>query len=94
MGAHYKPMYDKSNMHSAIRELHAFLEPRGISVAEASLRWIFYHSALGKQDSVILGATKVAQIERNVGCIEKGPLAEEEVVMFEKTWDKVEDVAP
>lgn len=94
MGVHYRPMYDKPALHTAIRKLHAFLQPRGVTMAEAALRWIFYHSSLGPQDAVIFGATKTAQIELNMSQIKKGPLTEEIRDMFEKTWDEVKGSAP
>ncbi len=94
MGAHYKPMYDNEKMHSAIRTLHDFLEPRGISMAGASLRWLYYHSVLGEMDGIVLGATKTAQIERNVAEIRKGRLEDSIVDAFERTWDQVRQVAP
>ncbi|KAL8917304.1 MAG: hypothetical protein Q9208_008025 [Pyrenodesmia sp. 3 TL-2023] len=88
MGAHYRPMYDKPAMHTAIRKLHAFLEPRGIAMAEAALRWVFHHSALGPQDAIILGATNRLQIEYNTSEIQKGPLPAEIVDMFDEAWDE------
>ncbi|KAL8761592.1 MAG: hypothetical protein Q9184_002300 [Pyrenodesmia sp. 2 TL-2023] len=94
MGAHYRPMYDKPAMHTGIQKLHAFLQPRGLTMAEAALRWVFHHSALGPQDAVILGATRTAQIEHNVSQIQKGPLSEEIVNMFDETWNEVKDCAP
>ncbi|KAL8656069.1 MAG: hypothetical protein Q9210_000507 [Variospora velana] len=94
MGALYRPLYDKPTMHAAIRKLHAFLQPREITLAEAALRWVFYHSALGPYDAVIIGATKREQVERNVSQMGKGPLSEEIVDMFEKVWEEVKDCAP
>ena len=78
-------MYDKQVMNLAIKDLHAFLQQRDISLAEASLRWLYHHSALETEDGLILGATKAA---------EKGPLPGEVVKMFEKTWDAVKEAAP
>ncbi|KAL8897402.1 MAG: hypothetical protein Q9192_002595 [Flavoplaca navasiana] len=94
MGAHYRPMYDKPAMHTAIRKLHALLEPRGFAMAEAALRWVFHHSALGPQDAIILGATSRLQIEHNTSEVQKGPLPAEIVDMFDKVWDEVKDSAP
>jgi len=94
IGAHYKQMFDKATMHVAIQHLNAFLQPRGISIAGASLRWLFYHSALGEHDGVILGASKTAQIECNVAEIGKGPLEDSVVEAFEKTWEAVGEAAP
>lgn len=94
VGARYRPMYDKPLMHSTMKELHAFLEPRGIPAAEASLRWMAYHSALGDGDGMIIGATSLAQIKKNAEMIGKGPLEQDVVEMFEKSWEKVKAVAP
>ena len=87
-------MYDKEAMNAAIKDLHTFLVPHKISVPEASLRWLDHHSALGPEDGLILGATKISQLEQNVADIEKGPLREELVGMFEKVWEMVKDVSP
>lgn len=66
--------WDKKNLHEAMRELNSQLEPTGISSIEAALRWICFHSALGPQDAVILGASKPAYIEQNIAWINHGPL--------------------
>lgn len=95
MGEHYRPMYDKDAMHSAIKELHTVLQPRDmLSMAGASLRWLCYHSALGKEDGVILGATKIEQLESNIMEILKGPLDESVADAFENLWTAVRHVAP
>ena len=72
----FKKMYDKQVMNLAIKDLHTFLRQRDISLAEASLRWLYHHSAVETEDGLILGATKVAQLEKNVADIEKGPSPE------------------
>ena len=87
-------MYDKEAMNAAIKDLHTYLQPHNISLPEASLRWLYHHSALGPEDGLIFGATKISQLEQNVADIEKGPLGEEVVEMFEKTWERVRDVSP
>lgn len=94
MGAHYRPMYDKPELHAAVRKMHAVLEPQGISLTEAALRWIYHHSALSQQDAIILGATKTSQIEANVAQIGKGPLPQGVVEIFISMWKEVEGYAP
>ena len=63
-------------------------------MAGASLRWLFYHSALDENDAIILGATRTKQIETNMAEIQKGPLDDAVVEAFEKAWKTVRDVAP
>lgn len=94
MGAHYRPMYDNATMHTAIKKLYNFLEPRGVSMAGASLRWLYYHSALCENDAIIIGATKIEQFERNMAEISKGPLEDGVVDAFEKAWEAAREVAP
>ncbi|KAL1626220.1 hypothetical protein SLS54_003055 [Diplodia seriata] len=89
MGQSYKAQYDKKEMHDAIDRLNTIIDARGISKIEASLRWIFYHSALGEQDGVILGASKPEQIVSNVEAVQKGPLPDEVVSAMDAIWHSV-----
>ena len=86
MGDHFKALYDKPSMHTSIKNLENVIKPLGISGIEASLRWICYHSALGEADSVILGASRVGQIEQNVKDIAKGPLPQNVVDTIDSIW--------
>ena len=63
-------MFDKPELHDAIRKLNDALEPLGISKIEASLRWICYHSKLGSNDGIILGASKTEQLVANKEAID------------------------
>lgn len=94
MGASYRPMYDKQAMHTAVKELYSGLQTHGIELAEASLRWVYYHSALQEGDGIILGASDIAQIEENMRWISRGRLEKNVVTMFEEIWEKVKDIAP
>ncbi|KAE8150621.1 putative aldo/keto reductase [Aspergillus avenaceus] len=86
MGAHARTRYDKPKMHDAIMFLTRTLEPFNISKPEAALRWICYHSKLGSEDGVLLGASKIFQLKQNVESIERGPLPDEVVSAIEDLW--------
>lgn len=45
-----------------------------LSLQEAALRWIMYHSALHDGDGLIIGATSLDQLKSNVMDIHKGLL--------------------
>lgn len=75
----YNDTFDHDYIHAAIRKLRAVCDDHDIGLAEACLRWLEYHSALGSSDGVILGATKEAQIRGNVEAISKGSLPAEVV---------------
>ncbi len=59
-----------------------------ISLVEATYRWLAFHSALdAKQgDGILIGASKLSQLEQNIVAIEKGPLPENVVDGFERAW--------
>ncbi|KAJ5108882.1 hypothetical protein N7456_005557 [Penicillium angulare] len=78
--------YDKPNLHAAMTELLQALEPHNISGSEACLRWIFYHSALGYGDGVILGASRTSQAVQNLQDISRGPLPAEIVEKIDMIW--------
>lgn len=60
----------------------------------ASLRWLAFHSKLGSGDAIILGASKVEQVDDSAAEIAKGPLKADIVSQFEELWQGVKDVAP
>ncbi|PWY91686.1 putative aldo/keto reductase [Aspergillus sclerotioniger CBS 115572] len=86
MGAHGRLLYDKQEMHNAIHFLTKTLEPYNISKPEAALRWLSYHSLLGPEDGIILGASKIPQLEQNVQAIKNGPLPDEVVSAIDSLW--------
>lgn len=76
IGTMFRNFYDKPEFHNAIHELNRIIEPLGISSTGAALRWLAYHSELGEEDGIILGASKVEQVVQNVKDIKMGPLPE------------------
>jgi aryl-alcohol dehydrogenase-like predicted oxidoreductase len=86
--------YNRPETLASLQSLHKIADAQGTDVLGASLRWLAYHSPLGAGDAIILGASKVEQIDHSVGEIAKGPLSEELVAEFEKLWAAVKDDAP
>ena len=91
---YYKALYDKEEMHQAIRELATTIQGAGMTPTEAALRWIFYHSILGKQDGVILGASKPKYITQNMADVANEPLPPAVMEKMDALWKLVENVAP
>ena len=83
-------IFGHEELHSAVRTLEGAAKRFDVSLREAALRWIFYHSALNENDSVILGATNIQQIEENIISIEEGPLPQELADVFDEVWPTVE----
>jgi aflatoxin B1 aldehyde reductase len=74
---------------AALQALHKVADSHNIDVLGASLRWLAYHSPLSAGDGIILGASKVEQIEDSSAAIAKGPLPEDVVAEFDRLWQTV-----
>jgi aflatoxin B1 aldehyde reductase len=61
---------------------------KGLSMAEAPLRWLSWHSALrgGLNDGVIIGASKRSHLNDNLDALTKGPLPQSIVDAFDQAW--------
>lgn len=94
MGAFFRSMYDKPEIHAAVQKVQGLIQPRGITLPAASLRWLLHHSALGPDDGVILGASKLSHLHDNTAAIAAGPLPDEVGQAMEDMWKAVESVAP
>lgn len=82
----YTGRYWKPSFFEAINIIH---EACGsISMVEAVYRWLANHSGLNgfRGDAIIIGASKLLQLEENLVAIEKGPLPDELVEAFDKAW--------
>lgn len=93
MGKAARRWYDKPGMHAAIRELKTACGQEGIEMADAAIRWVVWHSALGEEDEVIFGATKTGQIEGFVKAVEDGKLPERLVDDMERISNLCKDDA-
>lgn len=91
---HYRILYDKEEMHNAIRGLEATIQSANLTPTGAALRWIFYHSVLGERDGVIMGGSKPKYIEHNMADIAEGPLPAAVWEKMDAVWKMVENVAP
>jgi aflatoxin B1 aldehyde reductase len=92
----YTTMYGKESLYQALDEWADIANDAGISKAALAYRWIAYHSALKREngDAIILGASKVGQLEESLEAIERGPLDEKTVERVDAIWTKVEHEAP
>lgn len=94
-GRLYRGLYaDKPEYMELLKKFHKLSEETGISKGGLAGRWVRWHSVLGKEDSLIIGASSVEQLESMVEELEKGPLGTWVVERIEEMWDGVKDVAP
>lgn len=67
----YTERYWDAGLFEVIDGLTRLAQDAGISLIELSLRWLAFHEQV---DSLLLGGSKVAQLEANLAVIAKGPL--------------------
>ena len=61
----------------------------GIKPADAALRWLAHHSKLDakKGDGVILGASRIEQLEENLAAMSGPPLDDTIVEILDRGWE-------
>lgn len=67
-------------------KLDKVCEAEGVSVMDATFRWMMHHSALGEEDGIVLGGGSTAQFEENLKACEQGPLSKALIDAFEDLW--------
>ena len=96
----YRDRYWKREHFEAIERLKQLLAEHHpdetVGVAEAAFRWIYNHSALDaeKGDAVIIGSSRLAQLEMNLELAGKGPLAQPIVDFFDQWWKNTKHLCP
>ena len=75
----------------AVDALGGIAEKGGRSLIDLSLNWLLHHTAT---DCIILGASRIEQLEQNLEAMERGPLAEETVAACDGVWRRLRGVTP
>ena len=67
-----------------------------ISVPEAAFRWIYNHSALdgARGDAVVIGASRLDQVNANLELSQAGPLKPEVVTFMDNWWRSTKHLCP
>ncbi|RDW69223.1 hypothetical protein BP6252_08243 [Coleophoma cylindrospora] len=68
--------------------LKSAAESHGMTLAQASLRWLKHHSMLKQDlgDAIIIGASNIKHLEENLSDLEQGPLPEDMLELFQEAW--------
>ena len=84
----YKDRYWKKSFFDALHALTTACEAEGISLVAAAFRWLAFHSALNAEagDGILLGASRLSQLEQNISSIDAGPLPVSVAEAFETAW--------
>ena len=84
----YQKRYWKESYFNAVSSVKDICSEYGIDIIEASYRWLAFHSMLNgdRGDAIIVGVSKLGQLQGNIAAISKGELPESVVAAFEKAW--------
>ncbi|KAL9604062.1 MAG: hypothetical protein Q9179_001985 [Wetmoreana sp. 5 TL-2023] len=94
VGDMYKSLYGKASMYEALDDWNEIARDAGIKKAALAYRWIVYHSALGADDGIIVGARDIGQLAETLTAIEEGPLDVGIAERASAIWEKVKREAP
>lgn len=93
--------FDKNHMYldrywhpqdfDAVDELKAIAQRAGRSLVSLALCWIYYHRPV---DCIILGASRLEQLEQNLKAIQEGALEEQTLHACDLVWEKLRGPTP
>ena len=75
----------------AVDQLARIAQAAGRSLIGLSLNWILHHTTV---DAVILGASRLEQLEQNLKTLGDGPLAKETLDACDQVWRDLRGVTP
>lgn len=92
----YQDRYWKKSFFDALDILSEKCDEHNIPLSEAAYRWLVYHSELdqSKGDGIIMGASKLTHLEKNLRAQEKGNLPQSIVETFEQAWAEAKPDSP
>lgn len=92
-GRKYRERYMQDVQFDALEVIREACAREGVTMANASLRWLIHHSQLRaeKGDAVIVGASTAPHFEMNiVPFLESCPLPASVVDAFDRAWEMIE----
>lgn len=84
-------MYLDRYWHPAMLDAVEKLRGTGRPLVSLALNWLMHHS---RADSIILGASKIAQVESNLKAAQDGPLDAATLAVCDEAWDGLRGVVP
>jgi aryl-alcohol dehydrogenase (NADP+) len=87
----YQDRYWHSRNFAAVDRLKRISEGAGRSLVDVALCWLLHHT---QTDCVLLGATRMEQLEQNLAACEKGPLPSAVLQVCDETWAELRGPVP
>ncbi len=87
----YTTRYWKADYFDVLATLTAACAKHGVTPANAALRWLVHHSQLSAKDGdgIILGASKLSQLQQNLAHVDGGKLADDIVAILDRGWQRI-----
>jgi len=96
-GQRYRQRFWTKSVFEAIEKIKHAGAPHNITLLDASLRWMYHHSALKGEygDAVILGGSSVEHLKNNIDlCVASKPLPQDVVKAIEEAWHSTKQDCP
>jgi 1-deoxyxylulose-5-phosphate synthase len=87
----YLDRYWHSQDFDAVEAVREISRRAGRSMVSVSLNWMLHHTAA---TSVILGASRLEQLEENLAAVKEGPLDAETIAALDQVWERLRGVTP
>lgn len=85
----YRDRYWKQSYFDALGEIKRACDAENVPMAEAAYRWLVHHSNMsaGLGDGILLGASRIEQMEQNMAAATKGKLPQSILDAMDEAWD-------
>ena len=92
----YRKRYWKQSYFDAVDEIRKACDMEGIPMVEAAYRWLCNHSCLDATngDGILLGASKITQLEQNMAAAQKGELPQRILDAMDAAWEIAKPDSP
>lgn len=87
----YLDRYWHPSYFDAVDEIQNIARKAGRSIIDLSFSWLLHHTP---SDCVLLGASRIEQLEQNLDVFGRGPLAPETVAALDQVWQNLRGVTP
>jgi len=87
----YQDRYWHEQQFRAVEQLRKIAKDAGRSLVSLALNWLLHHTAI---ECVILGASRMEQLNENLATIDDGPLSEDVVKACDEVWRNLRGPLP
>ena len=92
----YRDRYWKQSYFDALAEIKTACDAEDIPMVEAAYRWLVNHSMMRSEqgDGILLGASRINQMEQNLIAAQKGILPQSIVDAMDGAWEIAKPDSP